>query len=59
MGNTKEMLASTQMIQAYSGQSLAKLTNIDNNIALQLTLFNNLMSAAGTTGLGGLRVVVQ
>jgi hypothetical protein len=59
LGNTDALVRSNELIQAYSGQSLAKLTNIDNNIAAQLALFNSLVGASGTTGLGGLRVVVQ
>jgi hypothetical protein len=59
LAKVQALVESSQAIQAYSAQSLGHLRNIDMTTAAQLTLFNELVGVAGTSGKSGLRVVIQ
>lgn len=59
IGNTKQLVESSQMIQGYAAQSLGHLRNIDATTAAQLTLFNEIMTSASGTGGKGIKVYVQ
>lgn len=59
VGNTKQLVESSQMIQGYAAQSLGHLRNIDATTAAQLTLFNEIMTSASGTGGKGIKVYVQ
>lgn len=59
MGNTKQLVESSQAIQGYAAQSLGHLRNIDATTAAQLTLFNEVMASASGTGGKGLKVYIQ
>ena len=59
MGNTKQLVESSQMIQGYAAQSLGHLRNIDATTAAQLTLFNEIMTSTNGTGGKGIKVYVQ
>ena len=59
MGNTKQLVESSQMIQGYAAQSLSELRMVNTNLATQIGIFNDWSTTTNGTGGKGIKVYVQ
>lgn len=55
MGNTKQLVESSQMIQGYAAQSLGHLRNIDMTTSEQLKLLNSVVFSGHSKGGAGIK----
>lgn len=59
IGNTKQLVESSQMIQGYAAQNLAELKMVNTNLATQIGIFNDWTTTTNGTGGKGIKVYVQ
>jgi len=59
IGNTKQLVESSQMIQGYAAQSLGELRMVNTNLATQIGIFNDWTTTTNGTGGKGIKVYVQ
>jgi len=59
IGNTKQLVESSQMIQGYAAQSLSELRMVNTNLSTQIGIFNEWTTSTNGTGGKGIKVYVQ